>query len=53
MVPRMDPGPERLTINELDYACMVNVLKFQTLFSFCSQIKCRFSVLEFTKALSE
>ena len=32
---------------------MVNVLKFQTLFSFCSQIKCWFSGLEFTNFLSE
>ena len=32
---------------------MVNVLKFRTLFSFCSKIKCWFSVLEFTKCLSE
>ena len=31
----------------------VYVLKFQTLFSFCSQIKCWFSGLEFTKWLSE
>ena len=33
--------------------CMVNVLKFGTLFSFCSQIKCWFSGLEFTKWMSE
>ena len=32
---------------------MVNVLKFRTLFSFCSQIKCRLSWLEFTKCLSQ
>ena len=30
----------------------VNVLKLRTLFSFCSQIKCWFSGLEFTKCLS-
>ena len=31
----------------------VNVLKFQTLFSFCFQLKCGLSRLEFTKYLSE
>ena len=31
----------------------VNVLKFQTFFSFCSQIKCWFSGLEFANILSE
>ena len=31
----------------------VNVLKFRTLFSFCSQIKCWFSWLELTNCLSE
>ena len=31
----------------------VNVLKFQTPFSFCSNIKCKLSQLEFTKCLSE
>ena len=30
---------------------MINVLKFGTLFSFCSQIECWFSGLEFTKSL--
>ena len=30
----------------------VDVLKLQTLFSFCSQIKCGLSMLEFTKCLS-
>ena len=34
-----------------DFDTMVNILKFQTLFSFCSQIKCGFSELEFTKWL--
>ena len=29
---------------------MLNVLKFQTLFSFCSQIKCWFSELGFTNS---
>ena len=32
---------------------MANVLKFQTLFSFCSQIKCWLLRLEFKKCLSE
>ena len=31
----------------------VNVLKFQTLFSICSQIRCSFSELEFKKDLAE
>ena len=31
----------------------VNVLKCQTLFSFCFQIKCWVSGLEFTECLSE
>ena len=31
---------------------MVNVLKFRTLFYFCSQIKCLLSWLKFTKCLS-
>ena len=31
----------------------VNVLKFPTLISFCSQIKCWFSGLEFTNFLTE
>ena len=30
---------------------MINVLKFQTLFSFCSEIKCGVSGLEYTKLL--
>ena len=30
---------------------MVNVLRFQIFFSFCSQIKCPFSGLEFAKIL--
>ena len=37
----------------LDSTCAVNVLKFQTLFSFCSQIKCWLLELEVTKWLSE
>ena len=32
---------------------MVNVLIFQTLFSFCSEIKCWLSGLELTKCSSE
>ena len=32
---------------------MVNVLKFQTLFSFCSQMNSLFPGLEFTKWLSK
>ena len=32
---------------------MVNVLKFRTLFSFCSEIKCWLSGLELTKCSSE
>ena len=32
---------------------MINIRKFQTLFSICSQIKCWFSELNFTKYLSE
>ena len=31
------------------FTLTVNVLKFRTLFSFCSQIKCWYSGLEFTK----
>ena len=37
----------------LHLAGTVNVLKFRTLFSFCSQIKCWFSGLEFTNFMSE
>ena len=33
------------------FSYIVNVLKFQTLFSFCSQIKCWFSGLEFVNKL--
>ena len=41
-------GPGPYTVIEKD--CMVNVLKFRTLFSFSSQIKCWLSELEFTNA---
>ena len=39
-------------MSQLFFCIMVKVLKFQTLFS-CSQIKCCFSELEFTKCMSE
>ena len=35
-----------------NFFTIVNVLKFLTLFSFCSQIKCQLSGLEFTKCLT-
>ena len=35
------------------YTVILNVLKFQTLFYFCIQIKCLVTGLEFTKCLSE
>ena len=37
----------------LRWVVTVNVLKFRTLYSFCSQLKCWHSGLEFTKCLSE
>ena len=42
-----------LTKSSIQYNHTVNVLKFRTLFSFCSEIKCWFSGLKFTKCLSE
>ena len=47
-----------LLTNQIFVFCMfavikVNVLKFETLFSFCSHIKYSLSRLEFTKCLSE
>ena len=41
------------TRNQKVIKCTVNVLKFRTLFPFYSQIKCWFSVLGFTRCLSE
>ena len=37
----------------ISFVITVNALKFRTLFSLCSQIKCWLSGLEVTKGLSE
>ena len=42
-----------MNVQKCSISFMVNVLKFQTLFSFCFQIKFLLSGLEFTKCLSE